>query len=215
MWEKILEIIFPEECIGCGKSGVVLCALCERNFTLKAMAHSASTASLFDYRNPLVRRSIWALKYHRKKALGKFLGNAMYREFFQRLARSGKHGEEEFVLIPIPASKSALALRGYNHAAIIAFGIAEAGKRDGVRFVVREDILRKSRQNKRQVEMRSRTKRAENLKDIFTVSNGGDITGRSVILVDDVTTTGATFVAARKAIKEWGPKRLLALAVAH
>ena len=90
MWEELLNFIFPERCIGCGKTGSALCAICERTITMKARALSGTTATLFDYRNPLVKKAIWALKYKHKRSIGKYFGTALYREFFKQLAYGKK-----------------------------------------------------------------------------------------------------------------------------
>jgi ComF family protein len=215
MWEELLNIIFPERCINCNKQGALLCALCERTITTKPRALSSWVAVLFDYRNPLVKKSIWALKYHQKKALGKFFGTALYREFFKQLARDGKNSTEEIVLIPIPASAKANTVRGYNHAHIIAKTIAQAAAGDGLSFAIEHAVLYKKRENMKQATVRERSKRKENVESVFAVRNGKILEGKTLILIDDVVTTGATITAAKHALKEYRPKRILAIAVAH
>ena len=87
-WEDILSMIFPERCIGCGRLGSALCAICERTIITKPKALSGTTAVLFDYHHPLIKKAIWALKYHRRSSLGRYFGTALYREFFKQLTRS-------------------------------------------------------------------------------------------------------------------------------
>jgi ComF family protein len=215
IWEELLSLIFPERCIGCDRVGSVLCAICERTITMKPQALSGTTAALFDYKHPLVKKAIWALKYHRKRALGRYFGNALYREFFKQLARSGRHAHEEIILLPVPASKKAIAMRGYNHAAIIASAIVECGKSDNIPISLERDILYKKRENPQQVKSRGRAAREQNVLNIFGIREGEMLRGKTVILIDDVITTGATINAARSAVKEFKPKRVLAIAAAH
>jgi len=215
MWEELLNIIFPERCINCQKQGSLLCALCERTITTKPRALSSWVAVLFDYQNPLVKKSIWALKYHQKKALGKFFGTALYREFFKQLARDGKGSKEEIVLIPIPASAKANSTRGYNHAHVIAKTILLAAKNDGLTFTIEHAVLYKKRENLKQATVRERSKRKENVESVFGVRGGEKLEGKTLILIDDVITTGATISEAKRALKEYKPKRILAIAVAH
>lgn len=215
MWEELLNIIFPERCINCQKQGSLLCALCERTITTKPRALSSWAAVLFDYQNPLVKKAIWALKYHQKKALGKFFGTALYREFFKKLARDGKNSAEEIILIPIPASAKANAIRGYNHAHIIAKTIASAARNDGLKFTIEHNVLYKKRENLKQATVKKRSRRKENVESVFAVRNGKILEGKTLILIDDVITTGATITEAKRALKEWKPKRILAIAVAH
>lgn len=215
MWEEFLNALFPEHCINCDKQGALLCALCERTITTKPRALSGTTAVLFDYQNPLVKKAIWALKYHRKKALGKFFGTALYREFFKQLARDNRKNPGEIFLIPIPGSIKANTVRGYNHARVIAESIARSAKDDNLVLTVAPHTLYKKRENAQQATVEGKTRRKANVAHLFHVRSGGKLKGQTVILIDDVITTGATITEARRALKEFGPKRILAIAVAH
>ncbi len=215
MWEEILNIIFPERCIGCGKQGSALCAICERMITTKPVALSGTSAALFNYQNPLVKKAIWALKYKRKKSLGKYFGTALYREFFKQLAYGSKKTNETIFVLPVPAGKKAVAIRGYNHAGVIARTIVECAKNDGLDLLLRTDFLYKRKEVPRQMTMSERSKRKENVENIFGVKNGEELRGKTVVLIDDVITTGATIADAKRALKEFKPKRILAIAVAH
>jgi len=215
IWEDLLSLIFPERCIGCNKQGSALCAICERTITTKAKALSGTTAVLFDYHHPLIKKAIWSLKYERRIALGRYFGNALYREFFKRLTKGNKLANEEIILLPIPAGKKAIAMRGYNHAAVIANTIAKYGRADGMNILVGNDILYKKKENTQQVKMREKGKREQNVLGIFGIHHKDLIRGKTIILIDDVITTGATINEAKRAVKECGPKRVLAIAVAH
>lgn len=214
-WEDLLGFIFPEHCIGCDRQGSALCAICERTITIKAKALSGTTAVLFDYHHPLIKKAIWALKYKRKSALGKYFGNALYREFFKRLTKGNKLASEVIILLPIPAGKKAVAARGYNHATIIANTIATCGKADGMNIFVGDNILYKKKENSQQVKMREKVRREQNVLGNFGVRGKELIQGKTVILIDDVITTGATMSEAKRVVKACGVKRVLAIAVAH
>jgi ComF family protein len=213
--EDFLSFIFPEYCIGCERSGSALCAICERTITTHAVALSKTTAALFAYHHPLIKKAIWALKYHRRRAIGKYFGTALYREFFKQLSTGGKFAHDEIILLPIPASKSALRVRGYNHAALIARAVALAGRADGLRITCSENILYKKQEITQQVKSGTKTERIKNVAHAFDIRYGEKLHGKTVIVIDDVITTGATMRDARRAIKAWRPKRILAIAVAH
>jgi len=209
------SFIFPDQCIGCGKDGNVLCAICERTITAKPVALSGSTAALFDYQNPLMKKAIWALKYHHRRALARYFGTALYREFFKKLAKNNKLRGHEIVLIPIPGNKKAMTMRGYNHATLIAETIRECGASDGLTMELEKNILYKRREVPQQVRARGKAGREENVNGIFAVRHVEKIHNKTVILIDDVITTGATMREARRVVKACLPKRVLALAVAH
>ncbi len=215
MWEDILSLVFPERCIGCDKSGSALCAICERTITTRPRALSGTTATLFDYKNPLVKKAIWALKYKHRRALGKYFGTALYREFFKQLSYGSKKTGEEIVLVPVPGSDKAQRMRGYNHAAVIAETIATLGKKEGLRITMRSDVLYKRKEVGQQAKTKDREERERNVRSAFAVRNGEALYERTVILIDDVITTGSTIKEAKSAIKALKPKRVLAIAVAH
>jgi ComF family protein len=215
MIEDLLNMLFPERCIECGKQSSALCAICERTITTRPVALSGTTATLFDYRNPTVKKAIWALKYSRRRALGKYFGTALYREFFKQLAHTGHKENEDIIVIPVPASAKAMTVRGYNHAGVIAKTIVEAGNKDGLRLRLREDILYKKKEVTPQARTRTRSDRKKNVENVFAINNEHAIIGKTIILIDDVITTGATIASAKRAIKEHNPKRILAIGVAH
>lgn len=215
MLEELLTLLFPEHCVGCDKTGSSLCAICERTITTRPHALGATVATLFDYQNPLVKRALWALKYRRKRSLGKYFGIALYREFFKSLAQGNKQTKETIVLVAIPSGKRAFRLRGYNHAGIIAEAIVHAAKADGLVLQCEPRMLFKKRENEQQVKAHTKAKRAKNVAHAFGVRHGERIAGKTVVLIDDIITTGATIAEARRALNEWKPKRILAVAVAH
>jgi competence protein ComFC len=216
MWfSDLLSYIFPEHCIGCNKVGSALCALCERTITTKPTALSGTTAALFDYRHPLIKKAIWALKYHRRRALAQYFGTALYREFFKALARGGAHRKEAIILIPIPGGKKAIAMRGYNHASLIAEAIRACAKADGLLITVEGNLLYKKKEISQQVAAREKAKREKNVEWAFYIRDAEKIAGKTIILIDDVITTGATINEARRTVKACAPKRVLAIAVAH
>jgi predicted amidophosphoribosyltransferase len=97
----------------------------------------------------------------------------------------------------------------------VAAAIAEEAVRDGVSFVTDSAILIKEKDTPRQVEASSREARLTNLRGAFVVENGERINGKTIILIDDVITTGATLREARSALRPFHPKRILAIAIAH
>ncbi len=193
-----------------------MCAICERTITTRPVALGKTTAALFEYHHPLIKKAIWALKYHRRRSLAEYFGTALYREFFTDLARKQKHGKmEDIVLVPVPGNKKAISMRGYNHAALIAHAIARAGRADGLDMKVLDRVLYKKHEVTPQARTKGKRGRAHNVAGLFGIKDAEALFGKTVILIDDVITTGATVTEAKRAVKTALPKRVLTLAVAH
>lgn len=89
-------------------------------------------------------------------------------------------------IIYVPMTKKAVKRRGYNQCELLADAIAE---RTGISVL--KDAIEKSKDTPEQKGL-SRKERAENLSESFKVVNRAAIKGKTVLLVDDVMTTGAT-----------------------
>ncbi len=112
------------------------------------------------------------------------------------------------VLIPVPLHSRRLRSRGYNQSNLLA---REIGKRVGL--PVHEESLIRANDSPPQVETRSREDRRSNVADSFQAPL--PVVGRSVILVDDVSTTGSTLFACAAALKEAGANSVWGLVLAR
>ena len=172
-----------------------------------------NTLVLFDYGNPLIRQAIWELKYRGNKKIAGLLAQCLYDELAEELAeRKSLGGFERQILIPIPLSKHRERERGWNQSELLAAALLKCGGGDF--FEVRTDILTKIKNTESQTK-KNRAARLENLRDCFEIAHPEKISGRNIILLDDVTTTGATFEEAKKTLKKAGARKILAVAVAH
>ncbi|MBO4450522.1 MAG: ComF family protein [Clostridiales bacterium] len=113
------------------------------------------------------------------------------------------------LIIPVPLSPSRLKERGFNQAAEMAkpasaiLGIPYAG-----------DVLYRKRDTKRQTELKGNLARIANVTGAFGVSEEWDLTGMTVIVADDVVTTGFTLHEAASALYEAGAEKVLCVAFA-
>lgn len=210
----ILDIIFPVYCISCGKNGCILCVKCLGNCSSAERESEKWIFPLFDYRDPLVKKSIWLLKYKGKKKLGSVFAEVLYGRILEELSDlSIMENFSNAILIPIPLAPKRRRERGFNQAELICKKLVELDKEKNLKLV--KDVLIKPKDTEHQARIEDRTKRLKNIVGSFSVKNPEKIKGRNIILIDDVTTTGATLNEARKILKQAGAKKIIAFTVAH
>ena len=136
-----------------------------------------------DYEGNL-RQSIAQLKYHRMRTIGTWLGQQMADAWIaQDLHRTLPH----LVVVPIPMFAAKEKLRGYNQAAVIAQQFART-----IGYRYEPKILRRDRETQAQYALDSRS-RIANLESAFALGPLPRLrTQDSIVIVDDIYTTGAT-----------------------
>lgn len=100
-------------------------------------------------------------------------------------------GEDTLLLIPVPLTKARLRERGYNQAGLLADRIAEVLEEKGYRVALCEDILYKRRDTAQQKHM-DFSSRMENVAGAYHVAKRKACRGKTIVLIDDILTTGAT-----------------------
>lgn len=207
-----LDLLYPPACAGCGRQGVRWCADCQRQVYLilpplcEICGRDQKTPGLCPHcrENPphfrairswavfdgAVRNALHRLKYRRDVSLGETLARPLV-QIMQSLEWKPD------LVTPVPLSKERLRERGYNQAALLARPVAL-----GMGLPYHPRALRKARHTRSQVDLSAAERRA-NVKDAFQASPRW-VTGKSVLVVDDVTTTNATLDACAAALLEAG-----------
>lgn len=156
-----------------------------------------------DYEDKILHRLIIKYKYNFLKPLGKILARFLIIFWnFQSL----NHNDFNFLIIPIPLSKKRLRWRGFNQAEIIA---AEFSNYFGYELNL---DLKREKHTPPQATLKE-NERLKNIKSAFTW-RGENLNGRTVILIDDVITTGATLNEAALVLKMAGAHEVCALVLA-
>ncbi|MBX4216263.1 hypothetical protein KW797_04950 [Candidatus Parcubacteria bacterium] len=214
LFEALLGFLFPPRCAGCRKDGAFLCARCLGGLPRAQPPKHPKIEAALEYRNPVVRSTIWRLKYRGMRDLAALFGTLLHERLLALASDEALFAKGvRSAVVPIPLSPARLTERGFNHAGLIAEAICSEDV-DGL-FSCEPDLLAKVRETKSQMSLKHRAERLANLKGAFAVPVGMEVRGRSVILIDDVTTTGATFTEAMETLLRAGAKEVRAFAVAH
>jgi ComF family protein len=152
------------------------------------------------YFEGILREAVHRLKYYGLTALVEPLGDLMAAYWVQ-------HPMPTDVVVPVPLHVTRLRERGYNQAALLAH---EMASRVGV--AVDQRTLSRQRATAPQVELDARQRR-ENVRDAFRCSDD-DLSGKQVLLIDDVCTTGSTLEACAMALYAGGARAVRALTLA-
>ena len=218
----LLDLIFPPECLNCGRDlarGAVACDTCLSEVKVHTtlfcgacrsrLAESRKVCHLSfpyvlgaatDYADPVVRNLMHGLKFKGLTRAGDILSGFM-------IAYLGSTGlPREALVVPIPLGKKRRRQRGFNQAELLATPIAE-------RFGLACDptVLRRVRDTDPQSELKGEA-RGKNVAGCFETR--GDVAGKKIILVDDVVTSGRTLYEAALTLKNAGAGSVLALAAA-
>lgn len=214
-WSRLLDLISPRQCVVCGQrlavSEEVICSKCNLHlprtgFQTDALENDMAkmlwgripverVAALFYYEAHAASANIiYHLKYHDQPEIGRVMGRMAAREF-----RDSGFFDGIDAIVPVPLAKNRQRQRGYNQSKEIAEGIGEVTGLPIYNKVVLRTGFKES-----QTRM-SRWDRNENVADVFQLTDGRRISGKHLLLVDDVVTTGATVVAcARELLKTEG-----------
>lgn len=207
MWTG-LDWLYPPHCGGCGKQISRWCQECQRETKLITgqVCHKCGCVcdsglcsrcgnvnidyeglrSWAIYSGPL-RKAVHQLKYNGDMSLGEILARPMI-ELLQSLNWLID------IVVPVPMGNTRRSERGYNQAAMLAFPISLFLRRPYY-----PHALLKSRENLSQVGLNPSQRRA-NVRDVF-VGREKFVKGKSVLIVDDVVTTGATMEACANAVQ--------------
>ncbi len=226
----ILDLLFPLECLNCREEGDYLCencfqklknqaptafkenSSCLRSANLK-ISHLEKIYIAGDFESSILNNLIIKYKYNFISALGKPLARFLI-EFWQekvmsRIAKQEKTTDTKtssLLIIPIPLAKKRLNWRGFNQAEIIAREFSE-------KFNYELNLDLKRIKHKKAQATLNEAERLENIKSVF-IWTGKNLANQKIILVDDVTTTGATLNEAARVLKEAGSKKIYGLVLA-
>ena len=163
------------------------------------------TSQGLPYANNIVRSLVWELKYHANPRAAALAGELLAEELLA--IASEELGKP--LLIPMPMHRIRIRERGHNHTAFLC---TSALTHLGDVYEYAPESLKRTRYTPEQQKL-SRSERLVNLKNSMQASP--QVRGRVCVVVDDVTTTGATLAEAARALKAAGAARVHTIALAQ
>jgi ComF family protein len=217
--ERVLDLVFPPLCVGCRRIGrwicrrcweamewlfVHTCSGCRRRWMERQCFACTGQSTALDALIAVTdfegigREAVHALKFNGRHAIAGPLG---------RLMAQAVAGVEVDAVCHVPLHPRRRRERGYDQAALLARSVART-----LDLPYQPRALRRIRATAQQATL-DRVARQANVDGAFRAQV--DLSGRSVLLIDDVSTTGATILAAATALRDFGAAAVTGLVFAH
>ena len=201
----LLDLLFPPSCIHCGRVDVGFCEMCIAELhAVPVSDYMTTTASGIIVASTaahqgVMQSAVQAIKYHNQPQMAIPLG--------QRLAQAITQLNWTFdTIIPVPMHTSRYRERGYNQAQEIAIALAEV-----IQYECKPNAIERIRATQSQVGL-NRQERLSNLNDAF-IAHSEFVKDKTLLLVDDVQTTGTTISMCAEAALQAGARHVYGLTV--
>ncbi|NTW27198.1 MAG: ComF family protein [Candidatus Moranbacteria bacterium] len=234
----ILDILFPIKCISCGKENEWLCescqarikirdehvcGICERVITpdgrtclaCKKIANKKSQGGAIDgfivassYLQFPIASAVHLFKYRFIRDLHIPLGNLLVRVLQKTEIPLPD------IIVSVPLHHRRLRWRGFNQASLLAKHLAMNLLTHNI-IPFDEDLLIRNRHTSPQMRISDYKFRKLNIADAFSILPNSDIKNKTILLVDDIATTGSTIFECAKVLKAAGAKEVFAIVVAR
>ena len=220
--EYFISIFFPKHCPFCGRpmdTQRMYCEKCKDQLpwvSADSLCPACGKKNCVCGKNPFLKRlyvpllydglaenAVKNLKFYNKRAYSRPLGH-----FLANYILENDPAAVFDCIIPIPMTKRDIRKRGYSQSELIARFIGEV-----LHVPVEKNKLIKVRETKKQHRLNAE-ERKTNLKDAFAIQNPETLKGKSVLLCDDVITTGTTLQEVTKTLKEAGITNVSAVVIA-
>ncbi len=209
IFEKVLDILIPEK-----KDIEALLKLNPSdlyNILPKSKVRVNNLYVLFDYNNKIVKKIIKYIKYKNHPKIKSIMSLYLYDELISIIEDVFLFHGSLPLIIPIPMSKKEFMNRGFNPCIELIKGIK---KYEDQNIKTEYDLLIKTRETARQTKL-NREERLINVKNSMSVNKNIDIKNKTIIILDDVYTTLATFKEAERVLISAGAKKVIGLFIAH
>lgn len=206
---KILDFLFPHICIFCSTVGNPVCEKCvqekfisypDKNFENDETTYLDNIFINYAYNEP-VSKLLFDYKYNGCFSYHKFISELIFRNSKEVL------NQNDFITF-VPMHRKKQWTRGYNQSELLARSLSKRAK------IPLINVLQKAKNTKSQADL-NREERLKNLDDAFEINSNISLLDRSVIIIDDVITTGSTLNECAKVLKSVGAREVIGVVFAH
>ena len=201
----LTDLVFPYKCGGCGRVDFQFCQVCSEELanlpvdSLRRQVEYVNAVYATGVHEGILADAVRAFKYEGASQLADPLAARL-------MVLLALRPEQVDALVPVPLSSERLAERGYNQSELLANCLGSVCP-----IPIKPSLLRRVRHTEKQAKL-SGAERDLNVKDAFAA---GDAAGLSVLLIDDVVTTGSTLRACALALRISGATAVYAIAVSR
>lgn len=208
MFKKIFNLLFPIECVSCGRNDFLLCNDCLNKIKINKV-NSFSNEFIEEvhvcssFHNRLLQKIMHLYKYQYVEDFSKIFSKIIFK-YFSKIEEKIK----EPIAIPVPLHQKKLLSRCFNQADLIAQNFC-----NDFNYKINRDLVCRIKNTKQQAKL-NKKERLENVKNSFTLSNSQFVKNKNFIIVDDIYTTGSTVSEIAKLLKKGGANKIWCIVIA-
>ena len=207
--DRAVSLLYPQRCIRCEELveyDDIFCTDCPRQaagqITLTFPHKLTDIAAVYEYKGHS-RKLVWALKEDSPKRVRYMLAREMHAILNERW------GNITFdMIVPVPATKAKLEERGFNHAQLLAEQLGKLAA-----LPVYPDVLVRAEDSQVQHNL-DKAQREKNAELSYLAGQDVKLDGKTVLLVDDLITTGWTLAVCAARLIDLGAAQVYAIAAA-
>lgn len=204
----LLNILFPIECISCGKEGFFICDNCfdiikineQGSFQNECISQVHVSAS---YHQKVLQKLIHFFKYQFIKDLG-FSLSKIITIYYDKVENKLKSP----IVISVPLHKIRQRERCFNQSEVLGKIFA-----DYFKYEFKNDLILRKVNTRHQADLK-REERLKNIGNAFVIKNIDFVKSKNFIIIDDVYTTGSTVLEIAKLLKQYEANEIWVLVIA-
>jgi competence protein ComFC len=214
VFKILLDFIWPQFCLGCGCEGALCCAKCFQKLKilpLNPLPWPIENKFFFqacyvclDYKNILIKKLIKSFKYKYLENISNLLADILYQQAKNLNLPAGA------IVCNIPLHKKRKLQRGFDQTELLAKKLALKLN------LTYQPLLTRIKNTKSQADLDKKS-RELNMTGAFALNKktaNFDSSTKTILLIDDLTTTGATLNQAARALKDNGWPEIICLVIA-